>query len=325
MRLLLVGVGVVVFGLIGCRADAESELHSEMLMPEADGRQPVRLPERDGRFVEPDEQQAMVIAERVLGERPQSAKVRLLDALGRFIDISAAISRDGRPVRMMLRFSARSGYLLSVTREQYSAELHKVARETGARIFEQSYPTEGSWLLLTNDRPVPGLQCEVWLATRRIDLGRPGTYSGYTGDFVLTRISRETGDLVYYAQWVAEHHPDGTGLAIGDKEAIAIGERFFTERGLALEQWRVRRSVVLSWAYHATAGPIYYVSAYEQRGGNDGVCYPTHLVVDAMTGDVLVSGEGTWWDFTPEAGQHLPRDPGVGYPFRRMLGGMWGG
>ena len=113
-------------------------------------------------------------------------------------------------------------------------------------------------------------------------------------------------------------------VTIDREEAIATGERLFREGGFDLTGRRVRAGLVMSWAYHPDDGPVYVINAVEMVYGNDGAAYPKQFVIDAMTGDVLVEGEGPWWDFKPAEGQYLPSNPGTGYPFR-TLGGMWEG
>jgi len=280
-----------------------TELYSEDPQEQADS-DVVKLPrdairDRDG---------LRGLAEDVLGMPVQDAYVASA-ALGPPVVVLARTG-EGYEDRPHLAFSYVSRRLLSVDtmrRPERGGYMNSDARLVGDELIEKCFPKIPALLSFHSEERVDGTWVISWLG----GLGQVAS-----GDVASVRTSSETGRLIWYRQWIAPLRPDAEEF-VGDSDAfLQRGRDEAAAHGLDPESFHWSRRLVLSWAEHPQAGPVWVVTAWRHRAESwiepEGEEDETiNLIFDAQTGELLVVRERAWWDFDPAEAEARLVEAGV--------------
>ncbi|MGD9496764.1 MAG: hypothetical protein AB7Y46_10720 [Armatimonadota bacterium] len=248
------------------------------------------------------------LAEEILGMPVQDAHVAST-AMGLPV-VVAARTGEGYEDRPQLVFSYASGRLLSVDtmrRPERGGYMNSDARLVGDELIEKCFPKIPALLHFQSEERVDGTWVISWVG---------GVGQVKSGDVASVRTSSETGRLIWYRQWVAPLRPDAEQF-LGDGDAFTQrGRDEVARHGLDPESFNWWRTLVLSWAEHPQAGPVWVVTARRERPQtwveHDGKEEERiNLIYDAHTGELLVAREREWWDFDPVRAEAMLVDAGV--------------
>jgi len=251
------------------------------------------------------------LAEEILGVPVHG--VRVGGAVGPPVPVSVRIgdADDERPKLVFSYASRRLLYVDSMRRPYRGGYMSSDARLLGDELIEKCFPKIPALLMFHSEERRDGVWVVAWVGVS----SRPGV-AVTSGDVASVRMSAETGRLIWYRQWIAPLRPDPDDF-VRDCEAFTRrGRAEVAAHGLDPKSYKWGCTLVLSWAEHPQAGPVWAVIArgprpetwVETDRERDGTI---NLVFDARTDELLAARERDWWDFDPAQAEARLVDAGV--------------